>query len=281
MAANYEGICRLCKKPKSLCESHVISKFFYRMQKENSATGKMRDINNPKIRLQDGLKPRLMCQECENRIGKLETSFRPIYAEIFSSREIKPTIFPDSAYKFLISLAWRLLIHTIEFDEKLNYFDYEIGIMKYKEEQFREYLTDSIDTLSNEVHIVPIMEPFIKDARILSFGTYSIGADIQAYARDMIAYINVPYLLFAVYIRHNSQDEWMNTRICEEGSAVWGGYIEIPKCVTEYCIHREAIKYKNLSPETEKKIRELANSKEVMDKVQTLPYYDVKRRIDK
>lgn len=112
--------CRLCRcENVSLRESHIVSKMFYNTLKKKSLTGIMRQNINPNKGVQDGLKTSLLCGRCEELLSKYETYFSDnIYLETvkkegescFNSRD-------DNMSYFLLSIAWRVMLYTLENDK--------------------------------------------------------------------------------------------------------------------------------------------------------------------
>ena len=67
--------CKLCNENKGLCDSHILPKFFFNWLKNTSATKLLRIADNPNKPVQDGVKRKLFCLDCEERLNKLETYF--------------------------------------------------------------------------------------------------------------------------------------------------------------------------------------------------------------
>ncbi len=69
--------CVLCQKDRKLKESHILSKFIYKLLKEPE--GKMyvlsEDPSQKNRTIQDGVKEYLLCGECEAKRSKWETYF--------------------------------------------------------------------------------------------------------------------------------------------------------------------------------------------------------------
>jgi hypothetical protein len=68
------GVCALCKRDVPLVESHILPAFIFRWKKETSATGYLRNSQNPKKRVQDGLKVPLLCIDCERLFNSFDTT---------------------------------------------------------------------------------------------------------------------------------------------------------------------------------------------------------------
>ena len=57
-------ICKLCHSQKTLRKSHIVPKFVSHYLKETSLTGYLRMSSNINKRVQDGIKIKLLCDEC-------------------------------------------------------------------------------------------------------------------------------------------------------------------------------------------------------------------------
>ncbi len=108
--------CRLCGGNDELVKSHIIPEFVFRwLKKTGSKYG--RNPLEPNKRIQDGLKPKLLCMACEQRFGKLETyfskkHFHPIVNSLDSNGQTAFDAFEytDQLYQFVLSIMWRRLV---------------------------------------------------------------------------------------------------------------------------------------------------------------------------
>lgn len=67
--------CALCAESSDLQQSHIIPKFVFKWLRETSATHHFRFSQKPNLRVQDGLKPRMLCQKCEQLFSSWENEF--------------------------------------------------------------------------------------------------------------------------------------------------------------------------------------------------------------
>ncbi len=105
-------ICALCEQPKALKKSHLIPKFVFRWLK---ATGgeHFRKADNPNKRVSDGLKPELLCHDCEQKFGKLEDKFaREIFYPYLEKGQQKFE-YDDYLFRFVVSVLWRISLYTL------------------------------------------------------------------------------------------------------------------------------------------------------------------------
>jgi len=102
--------CYLCNTNYCKQNSHIIPKFIYKWLKDTSATGYIRKGENVNIRVQDGLKIKLLCNECEKSFNKFETIFaNKIFYPFHNSKNVKVN-YKDWLFKFSVSVSWRVLV---------------------------------------------------------------------------------------------------------------------------------------------------------------------------
>ncbi len=75
-----KGRCRLCYTKSSLKESHIIPKSMFKFIRDKTMDNRFYElgINTNKI-IQDGPKEYLLCNECEQKIGRFEKYFKRIH----------------------------------------------------------------------------------------------------------------------------------------------------------------------------------------------------------
>lgn len=124
------GICALCKEERELMKSHIIPAFVYRWLKKSSGNGHIRSTKNPNKRVQDGVKERLLCNECESRFSIAETEFANRIFHPYSTESGGRLRYFEWMMYFCTSVSWRILTfyrdngHLSDWDsdsiEKLN-----------------------------------------------------------------------------------------------------------------------------------------------------------------
>ncbi len=114
MAINFSkhigfSTCALCENSTDLKESHIIPSFVFRWMIEASATGFIRFGEAPNLRVQDGWKPKMLCEECEGRFSLLETRFADNCLYPIGSGESSRIHYESWMLKFATSVSWRVL----------------------------------------------------------------------------------------------------------------------------------------------------------------------------
>jgi hypothetical protein len=116
--------CQLCLKPAILCESHVISEFFFsNLYDEKHRYYALCSIRGERIELlQKGLRQELLCKTCDGQFGKYEDyAKRVLYGggpeivyEKLGGGNCRYWGIDYRKFKlFLMSLLWRLDVTTI------------------------------------------------------------------------------------------------------------------------------------------------------------------------
>jgi len=114
-------LCRLCQLPNELRKSHIIPEFLYRPGYDEK--GRLKELvvsTGRKKYLQKGFRERLLCDGCEDTIGKYEKYF----ADFWYQTDPIPDPVVDDALSlsirypefklFLLSILWRSSISTLE-----------------------------------------------------------------------------------------------------------------------------------------------------------------------
>ncbi len=105
------GICALCDQEKVLLESHIIPKFVFRWMKRTGATDYLRATKNVNVRVQDGLKKRLLCTDCESLLNGWETQFANELFNLAVEEEWPGRTYTSWLSKFCASVVWRAALH--------------------------------------------------------------------------------------------------------------------------------------------------------------------------
>lgn len=103
-------VCALCEQKKRLHRSHIIPQFVFDWLKETSADGHIRGAYEINKRAQDGLKPELLCGDCEGLFSKWEKQFAEnIFVPVHN--DSKSCSYGTWMEKFIVSVSWRVLTY--------------------------------------------------------------------------------------------------------------------------------------------------------------------------
>ena len=155
------AICSLCKSEKVLKESHIIPKFVFDRIKKNSPTGYLRrGLLNSNQRMQDGDKPKMLCEDCEQLFSQAERRFTEnIFSPYHELGKISFEYGPWLSY-FISSVNWRTLhLDNIGFHSKKEWSDSVLRVLDDAETILADFLLGRRSDIGNmENHILPMFE---------------------------------------------------------------------------------------------------------------------------
>lgn len=214
------GTCALCGKEKELCESHFVPKFIFDWIKKTSATGYLRQAININKRLQDGIKEKFLCQECENKFSKYENYFAKNFFYPYLESKKASFDYDKNLKKFVISLSWRLLRKDLEGFKDFQPEMYENA--KNAEEYWREILLNDEEDKNYEHHI--FLFDYIENSttelpnKFQSYMMRGTDGTIASSKQDLFLFVKFPSIFFISSIFPNSiKKYWENTLIEEKG----------------------------------------------------------------
>jgi hypothetical protein len=94
--------------------SHILPAFLFRWLRETGGTPHIRHSTNPNVRVQDGLKVPMLCDECEKHFNRYETDFskRLFYPVSEDSALVVP--YGEWLLRYCVSVSWRILRHAFD-----------------------------------------------------------------------------------------------------------------------------------------------------------------------
>ena len=101
--------CALCASTSALQASHIIPGFVFDWLRDTSATGHFRSSQIPDLRVQDGLKPRMLCKNCEQLFSTWEKAFAETCFVPLNSGNARDVRYGPWMLKFATSVSWRVL----------------------------------------------------------------------------------------------------------------------------------------------------------------------------
>ena len=121
--------CRLCKREKTLQNSHIIPEFIYKPLYDEkhrfSVLSNLEEKGPPK--LQKGLREKLLCVDCENHISQFEQYASRVFsgrAGVTVNRQGKFIHLDGLDYKlfklFAMSVLWRSGVSSLEFFSEVS-----------------------------------------------------------------------------------------------------------------------------------------------------------------
>jgi hypothetical protein len=220
-----EKTCPLCLQKKHLESSHLIPKFIFKWIKD-SGTGFMRSSENFNRRVQDGFKEPFLCGSCEDIFSKDET--------YFANKVFYPTVELDLAiiqynnqlHRFVISVFWRLLKHSILEEEKHRSFYPALAAL---EQSWKTYLLDPGGDISDEgLHVlsgVDVAEavgddPVSIPSMMIQYMARMVDAGITDSPTKCMFFLKIPRFLFIYQIYGFEKADFSGTMIFPAGGTL-------------------------------------------------------------
>lgn len=233
--------CRLCQLPKPLRDSHVIPKFAIQWTKD-TGPGILRQATNPNLRVQDGLKEPLLCEECEQLVGQDEKKFAERIFRPFLGNPYEEIRYDEFFIRFVASLAWRMLISKIGSERLHSGFDDKLS---EAELEWRDFLLRK-EPLKNygrfHVFLTDVLGSGRQPIRILNqYLTRFTDGCVAMSKSDCAVYVKFSRFLFWAEITEFDQSKWVGTRI-ENGH----GILKTPQVISDgsfgdFLLHRAKI----------------------------------------
>lgn len=129
------AVCALCKTNGELRNSHIIPEFFYKLVYDPSPR-RFRVVSaiasEPERYVQKGLRERLLCSVCEQKIGRLENYAKKTFVDgkgLQITQQNAAVVLSNLDYKlfklFLLSLLWRMSVSKLDFFREVRLGLYE------------------------------------------------------------------------------------------------------------------------------------------------------------
>lgn len=125
-----QAVCALCKKNGDIQNSHIIPEFFYRLiydLKPRRYHIISTDPSKDESFAQKGLRERLLCRDCEQKIGRWEhycklafVNGKGLRATQFDDRIILDGLDYKTFKLFQMSLLWRMGVSTLPFFDEVD-----------------------------------------------------------------------------------------------------------------------------------------------------------------
>jgi hypothetical protein len=239
MASNIEtliremiGICAFCARETILRESHVLPAFAYRWLRGRSGTGHMRHSDNPNRRVQDGLKQRWLCDDCEGLFSKDETAFatNAFYPWNDGTLHIQ---YQAWLLRFCVSVSWRVLKFARGRNKIHEYTKVQNTLMDRAEERWRAFLKGEIAHPGDfEQHLLIfdlIESTSIVDlpSNINRFMSGAITLDIVGSKKSLMTFAKLGnFLIFGMV--QKGPDRWEGTKIHVRRGVLKPGNFVVP-----------------------------------------------------
>jgi len=211
------GICKLCLENKDLRESHIIPDFVGRWIKDTSVTGKLRSTESINKRIQDLIKAKLLCDDCESVFQKYEDYFAKNIFKPFLNSYSPEFYYDENLIKFIVSISWRVLVFSMS---KVNWKNEAHKAAAEKSEKiWRSFLYENKDIGNYEQHL--ILLHFVLGAPKISGTTVdinwyffrSVDGTIVQNVKEAFTYVKIPGFVIISPLYEIQFNHLINTKI--------------------------------------------------------------------
>lgn len=226
------GQCAFCEEWAELRDSHVLPAFVFRWLRGRAGTGHIRNSDTPNRRVQDGLKLKWLCDDCEGRFSRHETAFatKVFYPWLAGSQHVS---YDDFMLKFCVSVSWRVLKYAFGRNAEATYSDEQRALAASAEARWKAFLLDQVPhPAAYEQHLLifdAAEETTIPDLPS-NFNRYMTGAitfDIVGSNRSMMTFAKLGrFVLFGVM--QAGPDKWEGTKIHVKHGTLKPGKFVVP-----------------------------------------------------
>jgi hypothetical protein len=217
-------VCKYCNNNEAIENSHLIPKSIYDWLKTTAPSPYIRSTHNPNQRVQDGIKPPLLCTECEVKFSQVEEIFyKNYFTKVANYRKPCPDELPISSdvLKCIYIIAWRVLADSFYFPRDNEYTEEEFN----KFPLFLEEIKSAIESESYfkfKTHIIPCREDVLRKLDFPQIEWHIYERSITAEPRiwndweRFIVYIQIPFSIIVFEVVSNESDEWQGSLVAGE-----------------------------------------------------------------
>ena len=232
--------CCLCLQTKKLKQSHIIPRFVFLWYKRTSVSA-LRGSDAPNLRVQDGPKEYLLCDDCENKFSLWET---PFSSKIFSplhagQSSLKRIHYGPWALKFAVSVSWRVLTYHRRNMTISGLSSIQERAVERALEAWRLFVLDSAPLPARfQQHLLPLdvierhtlqnASPFLN--RYLLRGLHM---DVVGWGDSILVFTKMFRIIIFGFIHVKRPGHWKGTRIDTSGTVGGSVHYYVPQPIIE------------------------------------------------
>ena len=258
------NLCALCNRSADLQASHIVPGFVFDWLHGTSATGYFRFSQSPNLRVQDGLKPRMLCWNCEQLFSSWEREFAEKCFVPINSGRVRKISYGPWMLKFATSVSWRVLRVLAASGGLTGFPDHILTKVNDALQEWARFLLGSQSNPgSHEQHmiVVDVVESASNDnppPNISRYLSRTIEIDV-AHAHDSaFSYAKMGRFVLFGFVAMEHPRRWKGTRLHVQQGRFGQQDIELPSNVGDYlCAHARfaAEKSSQISERQQTKIR--------------------------
>ncbi|MEX2319354.1 MAG: hypothetical protein WD626_05835 [Bauldia sp.] len=245
--------------------SHIIPAFVFRWSKETSITGYLRNGENPRRRLQDGLKVPLLCSSCEGMLNEWETRFATEIFHPYNANSSLRAAYGDWMLKFCVSVSWRVLKYMADKHPLDDWSEQQRAAAVGALERWRAFMFGEVPHPGPyEQNLLPlsVMSSSTIPNMPTNMNRYlarGLDMDVAHGERTAFTYSKMGKLaLFGMVVP--SAARWRGARVSVRSGVIQPGHFEVPHHLADYLMDRArgSAKLQQMIPERQnEKIEEV------------------------
>ena len=238
------GGCRLCGAEAELRESHILPAFLYKWMKDTSVTGRIRLGVSPNRRVQDGLKRRWLCANCEARFSKWESAFAARIFHPYSSRVSARFDYDSFLIRFCTSVSWRALLFHQDEGYCAHLPEDVISRTEEAAEKWRAVLLErSADPNPFEQHLLPLEAIESHNVpevprNINRYLVRAIDMDVVYGRSSSFLYSKLGRFIILGFLQLNNPGHWQGTKVEAAGGFIEPKKYTLPADFVDYLFHK-------------------------------------------
>jgi hypothetical protein len=234
-----DKICGLCGRNAPLRDSHVLPAFVFRWLKDTSATGYMRFAQSPNRRVQDGLKRKWLCGECEQTFSREETAFatKLFYPYLKDTSQRVP--YSEWLMRFCVSISWRVLADAATRKGLGHLTTAQQLLAEQALDRWRAFLLGEVPHPGSfEQHMLPV--DLIENApfrglphNINRYLLRQVEMDLPRTSTQAFTFAKLGPILIFGFIQP-PRDRWRGTKVAVRSGLIGPTNYELPKTLWNY-----------------------------------------------
>jgi hypothetical protein len=235
-------VCALCEKMAELQLSHIMPAFVFRWLKQEGPIRLTAEINR---RVQDGVKAKLLCAQCEALLCSWESKFANDIFYPLASDSSRRLNYDTWLLRFCVSVSWRALLYmrsqkrpthfSVEQVERANAATAAWGQFLREERpnpgQFENHILilDAIEQLPVGVELPPNINRY-----------FLRGVEIDAAANDSTCFVysKLGRVVILGFIQLDRPKDWDGTKVRVRHGVIEPRQYVLPRYFVSYLLQR-------------------------------------------
>lgn len=219
--------CHLCERLARLQDSHIIPAFVYRWMRRTSSTGYLRGSEVINRRVQDGIKVKWLCTNCEQQIGTYEKQFADSLFYPVVDFQCPDLYYGPWLFDFCVSLSWRALCYLHTKDSFVDFSETERSLLEEALSSWKLHLLkQDLKVSAFPQHLLIASEISSTDSEIYPPRDVNTGLRRTSYftvdkdSDHIVVFTHFPCFFLMGVISDKNPSAWVGTEINKDGGVL-------------------------------------------------------------